>query len=393
MRALHLPGVPSGDEIPFHFPSKPPSALDLEYTSADYPDPDARTTDFSASLQHFYLIRVLFTALTRGEITWQEILEPARFHSCGGAIPGHDVVGVVDKVFTSPKAESGPEFSPGDRVWALLDFDRDGAAATYTLACEKELSLAPSDPVSSTNIADKTWEEQLATLPLSALTAYQALYTHGRLPLLSAESSPPSVASHKRVLILGSAGSVGLPTLQLAKASGFSVVATCSSASAALVTSLVDITTDVLIDYTSEGYTSLPSAFDSRNLPPVDLVVDCIGGDTLSTLLLTSTPALNTIINPGARVVTIVAPVKVYGEETAEAIRRNCAGAGVEVEFFIVRPSGEELDFLARWVTAGKLKGYVQEVFELHQGRDAMQFVEARGRRGGGKVVLRVATQ
>ncbi|OAL40586.1 hypothetical protein AYO20_00322 [Fonsecaea nubica] len=242
-------------------------------------------------------------------------------------------------------------------------------------------------------MANKRWEEQLVTLPLSALTAYQALFKHGRLPLSSPGPSPPPTALRKRVLILGSAGSVGLPTLQLAKASGFPVIATCSSASTPLIMSLIDKTTDTLVDYTSETYTSLSAAFVSQTLPPVDLVVDCIGGDTLSTLLLTSTPALNTIINPGGRVVTIVAPVKIYGPETAKAIQGNCSGAGVDVDFFVVRPSGEELDVLAQWVTAGKLKGYVLEVFDLDHGRAAMELVEARGRRGGGKVVLRVASQ
>ncbi|EXJ68670.1 uncharacterized protein A1O5_08464 [Cladophialophora psammophila CBS 110553] len=403
MRSLHLPGVPYGTEPPFRFPDNPPNPSDLQYTAADYPEPHVHGPDSSTPSQHVYLIRVLTTALTRGELSWQEILEPSRFQPYGGAIPGHDVVGVVDRVLISPNTQSEPKFSPGDRVWALLDFDRDGAAATYTLALEKELGLAPSNADSSA-ISEEAWVEQMATLPLSALTAYQALYIHGRLPLASTESPLPSSSlssssstSRKRVLILGSAGSVGLPTLQLAKASGFSVIATCSSASAPLITSLIDVSTDTIIDYTSDAYISLPSSFASRNLPPVDVVVDCIGGSTLSTLLLTDTPALNTIINPGGRVITIVAPIKVYGAETAAQIHRNCARAGVEVEveFFIVKPSGEELDVLARWVSAGKLKGHVhqQQAFELENGREAMEFVEARGRRGGGKVVLTVATQ
>ncbi|KIW94272.1 uncharacterized protein Z519_05588 [Cladophialophora bantiana CBS 173.52] len=397
MRSLHLPGVLYGAEPPFRFPDNPACPSDLQYTAADYPEPPVHGPDSSTPSQHVYLIRVLTTALTRGELTWQEILEPSRFQPYGGAIPGHDVVGIVDRVLISPNAQSEPKFSPGDRVWALLDFDRDGAAATYTLALEKELSLAPSNPDSSA-ISEEAWVEQMATLPLSALTAYQALYTHGRLPLPSTDSPLPlsSSAPRKRVLILGSAGSVGLPTLQLAKASGFSVIATCSSASAPLITPLIDVSTDTIIDYTSEAYTSLPSSFASRSLPPVDVVVDCIGGSTLSTLLLTDTPALNTIINPGGRVITIVAPIKVYGAETAAQIHQNCARAGVEeVEFFVVKPSGEELDVLARWVTAGKLKGHVhqQQAFGLENGREAMEFAEARGRKGGGKVVLRVATQ
>lgn len=386
MRALHLPGVPQGQPIPFRFPDAPASPKNLQYTGTDYPEPQ---TPSSAS-EHTYVIRVLFTALTRGELTWEEILEPSRFHVHGGAIPGHDVVGIIDKVLTSSTAQSHPKFAPGDKVWALLDFDRDGAAAEYTVAYESELSLAPKNPGTS-DISTARWDSQLATLPLSGLTAYQTLFTHGSLPMHTS-ASPSSTLPPRRVLILGAAGSVGLPTVQLAKASGFTVVATTSASSAPLVTFLLDPEVDTLIDYTSADYTSTASSFASQNLPPVDLIVDCIGGTTLSSLLLTTTPPLNSIIQAGSKIITLVAPIKVLGPDVASQIMANCTRSGVEAEFFVVKPSGPELDVLGRWVEEGRLRGHIHgdKVFPLLDGREAMTVVEARDRKGGGKVVLRI---
>lgn len=386
MRALHLPGVPQGQPTPFHFPDIPASPMHLQYTASDYPEPQAP----SSTSRHTYIIRVLFAALTRGELTWEEILEPSRFHTYGGAIPGHDVVGIIEKVLTSSTAKLQPKFAPGDKVWALLDFDRDGAAAEYTVAHEAELSLAPKNPRPS-EVSAAQWDSQLATLPLSGLTAYQTLFTHGSLPIPTSTSSS-STHPPKRILILGAAGSVGLPTVQLAKASGFVVVATSSAASAPLVTALLDPAIDTLVDYTSHDYTSISSSFASHNLPPVDLIVDCIGGTTLSSLLLTTTPPLTSIIRPGSKIITLVAPIKVFGPDVASQIAANCAQAGVEAEFFVVKPSGSELDVLGHWVEEGTLRGHVHadKVFPLEDGREAMTVVEARGRKGGGKVVLRI---
>lgn len=380
MRALHLPAVAKGSQSPFHFPDKPAAPSNLSYTATGYPEPRVSSFSSSHGSQHTYLVRVKCTALTRGELTWQEILEPSRFYPHGGAIPGHDLVGTIEKTFPSTSTTtSTPKFSLGDHVWGLLDFDRDGAASTYTLALESELSLVPR-PTEPT-IPQEQWEQQLATLPLSGLTAYQALFTHGKL--LPNPSSPPI-----RVLVTGAAGSVGIPTIQLAKATGLHVTAVCSAANHALVTSLLD-PSDEIIDYTATHFSSITSSFHSQNLSPVDLVVDCAGGSTLSAILLDPTP----VVKRGGKIITIVAPITVYGADISSKMSSSCATAHVDVEFFIVKPNADELDLIAtRFVVPGKLKGHVDAVFPLDRGREAMELVESRGRRGGGKVVLRVET-
>ena len=409
MRALHLPGVPDGSAPLFRFPDKPPSPTDLEYATADFPEPGPPPSPKATTPS--YLIRVLTTALTRGELTWAEILEPSRFHAYGSAVPGHDVVGIVEKVFppdpdpapSTTTSEGGvsqikgspPAYSPGDKVWGLLDFDRDGAAATYTVALEHELSLAPAMPAHMTNSSPSEWDALLATIPLSGLTGYQALFTHGHLPLSSLLSPAPKpqpspAPSPPRVLITGASGSVGAPTLQLAKAAGFHVTAVCSSSTLAFVANT--LRADALIDYTSTTFTSIPDAFMARGLAPVDLVIDCTGSALLQPILAAPSSVL---VRDAGRIVTIVAPLGVLAGSEAQAARNQQAmdDAGVKAQFFIVKPNGVELGELEKLVGEGRLSGLVDEVFTLEDGVQAMQVVESRGRRGGGKVVLRVAEE
>lgn len=415
MRALHLPGVPSDSTPPFRFPDKPPKPTQLEYTALDFPDPKPSSSKASAvASSPSYLIRVLTTALTRGELTWAEILEPSRFHPYGSAIPGHDVVGLVEKVLLPdlPPPSGGvdqdetnshppsPKYSPGDKVWGLMDFDRDGAAATYTIALEHELSLVPSTP--SHISSPSQWDALLATIPLSGLTGYQALFTHGHLsasslllttptPNSTSSPRPPQPPLPPRVLITGASGSVGIPTIQLAKAAGFHVTAVCSTSSQTFVNDTLHA--DDIIDYTDPEFTSIPDAFTSQSRLPVDLVVDCIGSTMLQPIL--SSPSKVLKPNSGSTIITIVAPIAVIAGTPQQATLNQAAldEAGVKADFFIVKPDGAELDILGNLVKEGRLRAHVDEVFELEDGRAAMELVESRGRRGGGKVVLRVATE
>ncbi len=98
---------------------------------------------------------------------------------------------------------------------------------------------------------------QAASLPLSALTAWQALFEHGHL-----------VAGHS-VLIHGGAGGVGSLAVQLAHWRDLRVLATASARDVAFVRSLG---ADEVIDYHAER-------FDEK-ARDVDMVLDTIGGDT-----------------------------------------------------------------------------------------------------------------
>lgn len=95
----------------------------------------------------------------------------------------------------------------------LINFRRDGADAEYVAARADE--LAPK-PTTLTHV-------QAAAVPLSALTAWQALFDHGHLQ------------PGQQVLIHGGAGGVGAFAVQLARWCGARVTASSSARDADLV--------------------------------------------------------------------------------------------------------------------------------------------------------------
>ena len=136
------------------------------------------------------LVRVHAAAITRDELEWPADRLPA--------IPSYELSGVV---------VAGEGAKPGEEVYALADFGRDGAAAEYAVV-PGEL-LAPR-PLGLTHV-------ESAAIPLAGLSAWQGLFDHGRL------------AAGERTLIHGAAGGVGSFAVQLARARGAHVIGTAST--------------------------------------------------------------------------------------------------------------------------------------------------------------------
>lgn len=135
------------------------------------------------------------------ELTWDASYQYADGTPRIPGIPGHEVSGVVERM-----APDVTDFHSGDEVYGLVDFPHDGAAAEFAAVRAANLALKPlSIP-----------HEQAAALPLSALTAWQALFEHARLDV-----------GHS-VLIHGGAGGVGSMAVQLARWRGSRVLATAS---------------------------------------------------------------------------------------------------------------------------------------------------------------------
>src|SRR6185312_95380 len=120
---------------------------------------------------------------------------------------GIDVAGTVVAV-----GSGVTRFEVGDEVYGI----GRGSFAEYTAAGEAKLARKP---------ANITFE-QAAVVPVSALTALQALTDVGR------------VAPGQRVLIIGASGGVGSYAVQLAKAFGADVTGVASTAKLDLVRSL-----------------------------------------------------------------------------------------------------------------------------------------------------------
>jgi NADPH:quinone reductase-like Zn-dependent oxidoreductase len=131
------------------------------------------------------LVRVHAAALTRDELDWPTDRLPA--------IPSYELSGVVEAA--APDVDG---FAPGDDVYGMTPFDRDGVAA--------ELAVVPAGVLAP---KPRTLDHlQSAAIPLPALSAWQGLVTHGRLQ------------EGERVLITGAAGGVGHLAVQLARIRG-----------------------------------------------------------------------------------------------------------------------------------------------------------------------------
>jgi NADPH:quinone reductase-like Zn-dependent oxidoreductase len=205
----------------------------------------------------------------------------------------------------------------GDGVYGLVDFPLNGSAAEYVVMPAADVALAPKS-------VDAV---QAAAAPLSALTAWQGLFDHGKL------------AAGQRVLIHGGAGGVGGFAVQMARWCGATVIATASSRSAEAVRD-------------------------------VDLVFDTVGGET-------QVRSFGTLRRGGKLVSIAKAPDQELAEE-----------AGVTAVFFIVRPSRDQLGEIAGLIDAGRLRVNVEEVYPLEEARRAFERSLAGHLKG--KVVLRV---
>jgi NADPH:quinone reductase-like Zn-dependent oxidoreductase len=120
------------------------------------------------------LVRVHAAAITRDELGWPEDRLPAT--------PSYELSGVVADV-----GSTEADVAPDDEVYALLGFDRDGAAAEYALVPSRLLAPKPRS----------LGHVESAAIPLAALSAWQGLFEHGGLE------------AGQRVLIHGAVGGSG----------------------------------------------------------------------------------------------------------------------------------------------------------------------------------------
>jgi NADPH:quinone reductase-like Zn-dependent oxidoreductase len=271
------------------------------------------------------LVRVHAAAITRDELDWPADRLPA--------IPSYELSGVVAAL--GPGAD-GVEV--GAAVYALGGFDRDGAAADYTLV--PAALLAPK-PRTLDHVAS-------ATVPLAGLSAWQGLFDHGEL------------AAGQRVLIHGAAGGVGSLAVQLARWRGAHVVATTSAGNAHTARALG---ADEVVE---PPWTRLRDAAGQ-----VDVVFDTAGGERLA-----ASPAL---LRPGGGMVSLA----------EEPPREAADGQPITARYFVVEPNREQLVQLARLIDGGELRPLVGEVFALADAREA--FKRSLGGHRPGKLVLRVA--
>lgn len=278
------------------------------------------------------LVEVHAAAITFSELDWDETWRAESGEDRTPIIPAHEVSGVVTAL-----GAGVTRFAIGDEVYGRIGFNRNGAAAEYVATPAADLAPRPRS----------IGHVESATLPLAALTAWQALVDH-------AEVQPG-----EHVLVLGGAGGVGSFAVQLAKHRGAYVSATAGPNALAFVS---DLGADIVLNYEEL------SASSAR--VQADVVIDAVGGSATAEAL--------DLVRPGGRFVTLSRPVDAS----------LLAGRDVTDIFFIVAANADELGEIAELVDHGALHVIVAQVFPLAEGRAA--FEDGPRLREPGKIVLRV---
>lgn len=279
------------------------------------------------------LVRVYATGVIANELRWDETYETKAGSKRVLPIPGRDLSGVVEEV-----GPGTPTLTKGSQVYAMTDYGRDGAEAEFTIALPSELAPKP-----------RTLDYvQAAAVPLTALTAWQALFEHA------------SLVAGQTVLIHGAAGGVGVFAVQLAHWAGAHIIATASARNRDF---LHELGANEVIDYTTTRF--------EDGVHDVDLVFDTVGGDTLQRSWQ--------VIKPGGVLVTIVSPPPSF---------ENAKAHGIRPFWFVVEPNRDELIQIGTLIDVGHLRPIIDTVFPLSQARQAYE----QGARGHtrGKIVLRV---
>lgn len=243
----------------------------------------------------------------------------------------------VECAGTVAEARDGSRFAAGDRVMGTVS---GFGAYAETIAIDE--ALLNATPASLDDV-------RAAALPVSTLTAWQAVSAAGRL------------GASSRVLIHGASGAIGGFAVQFARRCGAEVVAVTSGTRLSYVRSLG---ADMVVDRQSTRFEDEVSG--------VDLVIDLVGGDVAERSW--------SVLRQGGSIVSTVTP----------GIAAQ-APPGMSGQFINTRPDRESLSSFAEKVADGRLVSTIAEVVPFAQLAEALE----RNRTGHavGKMVVDIRGQ
>lgn len=249
---------------------------------------------------------------------------------------GTDVAGVVVR-----KGFDVSELEVGDRVYGLLDPMRQGSYAGYVAAPSYLVRRMPSN----LDFAEA------AAVPMPACTAWYGLVDMA------------GIGPGSRVLVQAASGGVGAYAVQIAKAHGAWVAATCSTRHLDFVAGLG---ADQVIDYTSGDFADA--------VGDIDVVLNSIGGQT----------ALDSyrVLKRGGQLLIVLRGDKV--ELEARAALQAKHGVVTREVAFSAQP--EILDKLRPLIEDGRVRVPLEGRVPLADVVEAHRQLDAGGRQG--KLVL-----
>ncbi len=252
---------------------------------------------------------------------------------------GADFAGIVRETGAGVTA-----FKPGDRVYGSksIIFNRHGALAELRAVGQEHVRPIP----------EKMSFEEAASLPVAALTALNGLRKCG-------------VEEGTRVLVNGSTGGVGHFAVQVARARGAVVTATCSKANSELAKSLG---ADEVMGYTREELAGCTTKFDA--------IMDAYGKMDLRLvrhLLKRGGTYASTLFIPPPYLSIFLTGV-IHGKRLTSANTRM---------------SPEDWQELENLYAEGKLKPLIENTFSLEHAADAFDLAVNGSPRG--KIIVTVS--
>ncbi len=276
------------------------------------------------------LVKVAACGITHNELDWP-LRTDRNGHQRDVITPGQEVSGVVTALGVGTAG-----IDVGDEVFGLTDPYRDAAAAEYVAVEARNVAPKPAT-------ADHV---HAAAVPRAGLTAWQALFDHGKL------------TEGQTVVIHGAGGAVGSTAVQLARWAGAEVIGTGRSHSRSLVMELgadrfVALDENRLEDAAGSGFQA-------------DVVFDMVGGEVLA--------RSSALLKPGGTLVSVVSWELPADRDDIRKV------------FFIQEADRVQLAELARLVDEGHLRPQVGGVYPLAQAVQAYQAKAAGGI--SGRIVL-----
>jgi NADPH:quinone reductase-like Zn-dependent oxidoreductase len=242
-------------------------------------------------------------------------------------ILGSDLAGIVDSV-----GAGVTQFKPGDEVFGVTNKQFVGAYAEYAVASAEMVASRPS----SLSFVEA------ASVPVVAVTAYQMLFDYAQMK------------AGQAVLIHGAAGNVGAYAVQLARQAELKVVATAGPADLDYVRRLG---AEIVVNYKTITFEDA--------VPPVDAVLDTVGGETQRRSFA--------VLKPGGILVSVISPPP--------------QRPGFRSVFLLVDVTAARLSTLAKLLDSRKLAANVGTVLPLDEAQRAHEMLAGAPHKRG-KIVL-----
>ena len=256
---------------------------------------------------------------------------------------GHEFAGIVEEVGSQVRG-----LSAGDKVYGLMPTIKAGAFAEWVAVPASILAPMP-EGLSYT---------EATSIPLTALTAYQALELM-------------QVQAGKTIFISGGSGGFGAMAIPLAKARGLIVYTSGNAASRERVLALG---ADRYFDYRTEDYL--------QELKQVDYVIDSVGGAELSKQIK--------LLSSGGHIVSLNGMpngrfARSFGlpkwkqwllSLVGLSLDRQAKRVGATYDFLFVQANGSQLKRITELIEKLGIRPTISKVFTLEEANEALQSID-----------------